>query len=1710
MVDSLSPAIHQPLGHHQPLGTPSLGILNLAYFFPAGLPDIEPIEDDSNQSSEQSLIAQQVASIQTVQLSPQDSVSEVVQQDSVPEVVQPLALEDSDIKVVHPFLPQDSDAKSVQPFTFNPSSTDASVSIRQSEQYSSLRGSSSESDESPQQQIPAKSINHISLSQDADLGVSRDSLPNRLTQNLITRKDVAFLDQDTPEELTNSEAKAENLTRDNKLIVQGDLSLEQTSSVSLPASNLTSDNDYLFQSSSLDTDVFNQSNLGQLLTPKNEKNQHSDSLKSSASTDSNMASAMSEIANLESTNLITGEASSTYDFPAEISDSDATKFPPNSSPSIQPKTAPNEPSSNSLNVTNTPSIPSTNPGTKPSAIANHDLLPIIVDFSVPPAPLQRRSISNPSDFSDHQEAIEEGNTKKPVESESSTEDFASDDLISEINKAAQVSAADNSRDELPAPINFNDSQLSTPSFSSHSTASGEEQLRNQSHLQRKDRVDFNVTGSKSMTTPESLISANLQNSSQSEPDPEIDVNTTLLKDSSNLPSLQKNSLEDPVKNRKNTLSDLSSEVDISTETKILESLPNHNLEHSAPFSVIHSLPPNLQDISTSIQSSNVVPSFQGTVLNLPSPNYANSTLDSFSSSVNSLFRENVVDSGALSKQTSVFPIQASLVQKDDALSHHSIQMDEASFASSHYAYLEAKSDNYHLIINPLNMIGDSSLLKKPDLEYSENFASTNQLPSFNIETQGESLERDSSSIIFSVIDNAAQGIPRLQRDSLTEDILSNQHRDESITVIPQEDQNPSERHRTAIENAKFSSDASENSLSSYGALPVVVDFSASPEPLQRQTTLSPSNLLSQDYLTDSASSHDLTNLSDMKSEISESSSTELISNSLDNSKEAISEAKSPTMLNSGLSLSESSTSLPLQSLADVNVSSRSQSNYRKIEESAVQPITRSAYLDTWIESNNTSDLDDWQDIGQGNPLSLNRQVESHNLVSQDFSSNSLSTLHQEIISDSFESLLDSSPHPSFINTEEQSTSDTQTQKSNSAQNFNNTLSTSSENSETIPPSNNLNTPVLQRSAEESTANTQEYDTEEKLTSDTQTQKPNPAQGFHNTLSTSSENFEIIASNNALSTPILQRSVEESTANTQKYDVDDLASKLDLSSTSQSIRNLLEIEDVAGEMTSISHSTHQNSTAPLTDQRSSSIEEISDLDVVDGVQNVSSLQKRQNLDHSYLDSAPEPTSNLIDHPPKVVNLEDDFINHEENQSDIMPNPFLRQTTLSPNIKSTFLPTIEKSETSIFSSGINDLDSSTIDDPLPSTIAASQDPSSSDALLQAKTTSNEDVQKASEYPLVIRENSLKTEMNLVDSTDWLEDNSGKDDSTSTVDTALISGSNSQKLDSNDSSTVTVSQHNQDFSNSVFSEIADSKAREKLPESTTSDPELSSSNKDLNNSISRKLDSRENTSSFLSLDLGSHAFDFEVRSDVQKSSDDDLLKASQDFVRSPEIDTSIEPQVVIPEKDENPLEIKTSPDKNKTVLGRIQRDVAIPEKDEKSSAFKTSIGNEPVSEKAQGNNSLNFSSSIISEQMFSGQEHRLENIQKKSDDGLTFMGNDDSDHLSIHGVALDTNQLLSETIQKNDNRVLEDPNNLSPFFSINPVNLAISPQTEVLSNKIAQRMSEDNSSVSSTGLLTSIEGGLNPQETLDLEYLSKFDTESAYLPSTAHRWVGDNDKN
>lgn len=56
MVDSLSIFVNQPLGHHQPLGTHSLGVLNLAYFFPDGLPAIDPMDEDSFSSSAASAI----------------------------------------------------------------------------------------------------------------------------------------------------------------------------------------------------------------------------------------------------------------------------------------------------------------------------------------------------------------------------------------------------------------------------------------------------------------------------------------------------------------------------------------------------------------------------------------------------------------------------------------------------------------------------------------------------------------------------------------------------------------------------------------------------------------------------------------------------------------------------------------------------------------------------------------------------------------------------------------------------------------------------------------------------------------------------------------------------------------------------------------------------------------------------------------------------------------------------------------------------------------------------------------------------------------------------------------------------------------------------------------------------------------------------------------------------------------------------------------------------------------------------------------------------------------------------------------------------------------------------------------------------------------------------------------------------------------------
>jgi hypothetical protein len=54
MVDDFSTNARNPLGHHQPLGRRSLSVLDLAYFFPTGLPDIEPIDEEVTLSTETS------------------------------------------------------------------------------------------------------------------------------------------------------------------------------------------------------------------------------------------------------------------------------------------------------------------------------------------------------------------------------------------------------------------------------------------------------------------------------------------------------------------------------------------------------------------------------------------------------------------------------------------------------------------------------------------------------------------------------------------------------------------------------------------------------------------------------------------------------------------------------------------------------------------------------------------------------------------------------------------------------------------------------------------------------------------------------------------------------------------------------------------------------------------------------------------------------------------------------------------------------------------------------------------------------------------------------------------------------------------------------------------------------------------------------------------------------------------------------------------------------------------------------------------------------------------------------------------------------------------------------------------------------------------------------------------------------------------------
>jgi len=56
MVDPLASSINRPLGHHYPLGAPVLGVLDLAYFFPAGLPDIEPLEVEDHPNAEETSI----------------------------------------------------------------------------------------------------------------------------------------------------------------------------------------------------------------------------------------------------------------------------------------------------------------------------------------------------------------------------------------------------------------------------------------------------------------------------------------------------------------------------------------------------------------------------------------------------------------------------------------------------------------------------------------------------------------------------------------------------------------------------------------------------------------------------------------------------------------------------------------------------------------------------------------------------------------------------------------------------------------------------------------------------------------------------------------------------------------------------------------------------------------------------------------------------------------------------------------------------------------------------------------------------------------------------------------------------------------------------------------------------------------------------------------------------------------------------------------------------------------------------------------------------------------------------------------------------------------------------------------------------------------------------------------------------------------------
>lgn len=93
MVDFLSSSASQPLGHHQPLGNMPLGVLNLAYFFPTGLPDSDPLDEVATQPSEASSLSRKLLpehSIPTVEnsiyLSGTTSGGFVQAQPSQPEI----------------------------------------------------------------------------------------------------------------------------------------------------------------------------------------------------------------------------------------------------------------------------------------------------------------------------------------------------------------------------------------------------------------------------------------------------------------------------------------------------------------------------------------------------------------------------------------------------------------------------------------------------------------------------------------------------------------------------------------------------------------------------------------------------------------------------------------------------------------------------------------------------------------------------------------------------------------------------------------------------------------------------------------------------------------------------------------------------------------------------------------------------------------------------------------------------------------------------------------------------------------------------------------------------------------------------------------------------------------------------------------------------------------------------------------------------------------------------------------------------------------------------------------------------------------------------------------------------------------------------------------------------------------------------------------